>query len=275
MAAQPVRLVRILGLLSGVVALVLAGAFLLRIPLVQSLWPWTGTYDRLAPLSYIFLASVLVAFGFPALWLSWRGELRAAAPIALDAIVVFAGWTVFMLQDYLAGGGSAQLLVTAIGCAVVLLGFIAAYTYTRRIPIQDPRPTPRLVRASFVVFIVVLLVAGAGLVLKLPNVFPWRLTAEASVLYGWAFWGAAAYFAYGLFQPRWALAAGQLIGFLAYDLVLIVPYVQHLAVVRDENRLSLIIYLVVITLSALLASYYLFVNERTRLFRSLRPALAT
>ena len=40
------------------------------------------------------------------------------------------------------------------------------------------------------------------------------------------FLGSAIYFAYGLQRPVWGNAKGQLLGFLAYDLVLIVPFVR-------------------------------------------------
>jgi hypothetical protein len=59
-------------------------------------------------------------------------------------------------------------------------------------------------------------------------------------------------------------AAGQLIGFLAYDIVLIVPFVTRLPMTASEFRLGLTIYSAVVTLSGLLAIYYLFINKATR-----------
>ena len=41
------------------------------------------------------------------------------------------------------------------------------------------------------------------------------------------FLGSATYFAYGIVRPRWTNAGGQLAGFLAYDLVLIVPFMTR------------------------------------------------
>ena len=81
--------------------------------------------------------------------------------------------------------------------------------------------------------------------------------------------------------PCRALAAPPLAGFLAYDLVLFVPYARLLTsdagtgAVDDYygsglsagiNVMSLIIYLGVLSLSALLALYLFFVDPRTRWF---------
>jgi hypothetical protein len=80
------------------------------------------------------------------------------------------------------------------------------------------------------------------------------------------FFGAAVYFAYGLLRPLWVNAAGQLAGFLAYDLILIVPFLTRLPTTPDEHRLGLTIYTAVLIFSALLAIYYLFIHKPTRLW---------
>jgi hypothetical protein len=111
------------------------------------------------------------------------------------------------------------------------------------------------------------------LILKVPDTIPWAITPELSVVMGWMFVGAAAYFVYGLLRPSWANAAGQLAGFLAYDLVLIVPFLTRLPTVSPEHRLGLIVYTLVVSYSGLLAAYYLFVDKQTRV-RARRPAPA-
>lgn len=55
-------------------------------------------------------------------------------------------------------------------------------------------------------------------------------------------------------------AVGQLLGYLAYDVVLNVPFLQHLAVVDPTHRVNLIINIGVILFSAGLALFYLFIN---------------
>jgi len=80
------------------------------------------------------------------------------------------------------------------------------------------------VRYSFAGFGLALLLAGTALVMVRRNIFPWPLSPENSVFYGCIFIGAMCYFLYGLVYPYWANARGQLLGFLAYDLVLIGPF---------------------------------------------------
>ena len=68
--------------------------------------------------------------------------------------------------------------------------------------------------------------------------------------------------------PLWPgvslLGKRQLLGFLAYDLVLIGPFLQHFSTVRPEMRLSLILYTFVVCYSGLLAIYFLFIHPPTR-----------
>ena len=84
------------------------------------------------------------------------------------------------------------------------------------------------------------------------------------MLYGWIFLGAACYFLYALARPNWANAQGQLLGFLAYDLVLIVPFCKHFATVDASLRINLIVYTAVLVYSGLLAVFYLMLNRSTR-----------
>jgi hypothetical protein len=84
------------------------------------------------------------------------------------------------------------------------------------------------------------------------------------VLYGWIFLGAACYFLYALINPKWANAQGQLLGFLAYDVVLIAPFLNHFTTVDPRLWINLVIYTGVIIYSGLLAAYYLLLNKATR-----------
>jgi hypothetical protein len=121
-----------------------------------------------------------------------------------------------------------------------------------------------LVRVSFGVFIVSLILAGGALVFRIP-VFPWALNADSSVIFGCIFIGDAFYFLYSLLYPRWHNALGQLLSFLAYDLVLILPFLLLFETVKPEYTLSLIAYVAVLIYSGAIAVYFLFVNSKTRL----------
>jgi hypothetical protein len=121
-----------------------------------------------------------------------------------------------------------------------------------------------LVRISFGFFVLSLLLAGIALILRMP-IFPWDLNPDSSVFFGCIFLGDAFYFIYALLRPRWGNAFGQLLSFLAYDLVLIVPFVQLLGSVKPGHRINLIVYIAVLVYSAGLAVYYLFIHPRTRI----------
>ena len=95
---------------------------------------------------------------------------------------------------------------------------------------------------------------------------------ELSVVAGAIFLGAAAYFAYASVRPRWTNAGGQLAGFLAYDLVLIVPFLTRFRSVYSGWSLSLTVYIVVVIGSGILAAWYLFVAPDTRIIRTSIPA---
>ena len=74
-------------------------------------------------------------------------------------------------------------------------------------------------------------------------------------------------------MPRWANAAGQLLGFLVYDLVLLGPFLRHFGVVAPAHRASLTVYTAVLLVSAALAVYYLFIHPATRFRPAPTPVL--
>lgn len=250
---------RIALLVGGLLALLFAVGFFLQAQWATTTWPVPS-----GRLSNIFVSSILAAIGTPVVWIALSTEMRAMAGGAINllitgvAILVAAG--VFWRR-----GGSAALLhfagsgfFLAVLCAGLLL-------YSRRFAFLDTRPTPWPVRLSFAGFAVALALTGGALVLVRPNIFPWPLSAENSIFYGGIFLGAMCYFLYGVIYPCWGNAKGQLLGFLAYDLILIVPFVRHFASVPQEKFLSLTIYTAVVSYSGLLALFYLFVFPPTRL----------
>ena len=123
---------------------------------------------------------------------------------------------------------------------------------------------PGPVRLSFAAFAVMLIGAGTALVFQ-ADIFPWELGDETSVMFGLIYLGAAAYFIWGFLRPAWPNAAGQLIGFLAYDLVLIGPFVDQFSNVSGGQLTSLIVYTAFVVYSGALAVNYLFLDEATRL----------
>jgi hypothetical protein len=95
------------------------------------------------------------------------------------------------------------------------------------------------------------------------------------------FLGDAFYFLFALLQPRWHNAATQLWSFLAYDLVLIGPFLQRLQVINTTEQYwtwyySLVIYIGILLFSAAVAIYYLLIQRDTRVwFRPATPQFVT
>jgi hypothetical protein len=254
------RTFRILLFLLCAAQAIFAAGFFLQATFALALWPWRAT----GPLSAIFIASIFAAAAASTAWCVASQTYGALAGIALDYLVIF---TPLALYSFVAGVSSGQSGLTWFGVACVtgvILG-AALLRWSRRIPMSPTPPTPRLVRWSFVVFIIALALVGGQMIFHVPNVVPWRVSDDLSVIIGLIFLGAAAYFTYAALFPSWSNAAGQLIGFLAYDLVLIGPFLQRVGTIQSQFRVSLLIYITVLIYSGLLAIYYLFVSPATRI----------
>jgi hypothetical protein len=204
----------------GILLLILAAGFVLRASWATALWPLPGSR-----LSYLFIGVIIAAIAAAHIWIGFAREWGAIAAGALNLTVTAGGMAVFLFQ-LSTSGGQPNLWGYAAGAALFVPFNVALLVWSRRYPIRDPRPTPFFVRVSFVLFVAALLIAGGALLLKMPNIMPWPLKPESSVMIGWIFIGDALYFIYGLAYPRWHNARGQLWSFLAYDVVLLPPLLE-------------------------------------------------
>jgi hypothetical protein len=249
------KLVRYVILFSGLVFLVLALGYIFRLPFAIHLWPWPdGRY------SYLFIGSILAAVSAAALWIGWTGELGALPAGSLNVFVIALGCAIYFFQLQ-----AARLELVSFAWLSVLFALLSgiAFLWSRTIPLHPSLPTPTFVRVSFGIFVASLLFAGTALLLKQP-IFPWKLNPDSSVIFGCIFIGDAFYFLHALAKPQWNNAAGQLLSFLAYDLVLIGPFFELFKTVEPQFRVNLVIYVIVLLFSAVVAVYYLFINIQTR-----------
>jgi len=253
------QIVRYSFIATSVIALVLTVGFFLQLPWATGLWPWPTSR-----LSNIFIASILAASAVPVLWIGLSGELAAITGGAINLCLTYLGMAAFSFHIYSQDTGRRPILLYAIVCIALAVLCFGLIFWARRIRFRDTRPLPNGVRVSFVAFLIILVLVGGALVLHMANIFPWRIGPEQSVLYGWIFLGAACYFLYALINPKWANAQGQLLGFLAYDVVLIAPFLNHFTTVDPRLWINLVIYTGVIIYSGLLAAYYLLLNKATR-----------
>lgn len=251
-----IKFIRYLLLIGGLVILALAFGFIFRIPLALRLWPWEdGRY------SYLFIGSILAAISAAALWIGWTGELGILPAGSLNVFVIALTSAIYFFK--LLSDGRPGILVPGIASVLVALASGGTFLWSRRLPLNDPRPTPALVKISFGIFVASLLLAGGALLFKAP-VFPWDLNPDSSVIFGCIFLGDAFYFLHALLRPRWQNAAGQLLSFLVYDLVLIAPFLFLFNTVKPGHLINLVVYVTVLIYSGALAVYYLFIHHKTR-----------
>ena len=238
--------------------MVLALGFAYQVPLAIRVWPWS-----VSPLTYLFIGSILAAVSVAMLWIGWTEEYGVLPAGTLNVFVIALTTTIYFFS-LIEKAGRQDFWPYAMAGIVSIIMSALTFLWSRRLPLKDSRPTPRFVLLSFGIFTIALILASGALLLRQP-IFPWTLTPESSIVFGCIFLGDAFYFMHALLYPRWHNAAGQLLSFLAYDLVLIFPFLRLFETIKPEFRLSLTVYVLVLLYSGLLAIYYLFINRGTRI----------
>ncbi len=270
---------------------------LIQIPVGIGLFRQAAWATALWPLpdvrmTTIFLASLVATTATLIIWPILRDDLGAlVAPainlaLATPAIGLYLLWLAFRRDD----GGLVAPGITFVTFGIVwaAIGF-----WARRVPIRDGRRLPGWVRAVFVGFCAILIPAGIALLVQADRVFPWDISPENSTVAGVAFLSAASLFAVIVARPLWIFGEMALASFLAYDLVLAVPYIgllrnrddaaivasyygdpNYAAPAGDNgvNELSLAVFLSVLAISAVAALGFFALGIRER--RSGRMAVA-
>jgi len=259
----------------GIVLIGLSVGYFLQISWVVRTWPWP---DK--SLSYAFIASMQAAIAAACIWIAITGELGVMAAGALNLLVMMGGLAIYFGLLALDATTSTQLIITyALVCALFAAFNFLLFRWARRIPIRDQRALPLPVRISYIIFVLLLALVGGALIFQGANtlpfdetsvILPWDVDKSVAVVFGWMFLGDAFYFLYALLQSRWYGACAQLWSFLAYDLVLLGPFLLRLYDSGKGNppyKLNLIIYTVILLYSGAVAIYYLLINRTTRTMR--------
>lgn len=249
---------RTLLVVGGIGMIILAIGFFFQMEWATNYWMWKD-----GPLSLTFVAAMQMAIAGAMIWIAISNQISALAAGALNLIVMLSGsaWYLFQRSDepemgYLAGYAVAFLIFAVFN--------LFLFIYCFGLPVLDKRPLPGMVRFSFVIYVLLLLVLGISLLRRPEVLFPWPLNPDTSVLFGWMFIGDAAYFLFAILFPVWANGKAPLWSFLLYDLVLIGPFLNHFQYVKPEHRSSLTVYTLVLIYSALVSIYYLFINRQSR-----------
>lgn len=254
---------RVFVVLFGLADLVLTIGYYLRLPWATSTWPWPAE-----PLDFLLISSFLAGATVVILWLGLVGDWGAAAGATMNVGLMNAGAAAYLFHRWHESQPhDAALLRRAIAFTVFAIVNAGVLAWSLRQPIRDGRKIDKFLHVSLTVFTIVLLIASVQLFRQSPTIFPWELEPETSIMFGWLFLGSAVYFGWATIRPSWHNARGQLLAFLAYDLVLILPYALLFPSVQPEHFTSLCIYMAVLVYSTLLAIYYLFINKKTRGWR--------
>jgi len=239
---------------------VLAIVCFLQTPFAASVWPFPGS----TPLTFIFVSSILAAAAASMFWVAASENYGALTGLGIDYLAVLVPLSILSLRSG-ARTGSAGLTALGIMCVVGAVFGLGILLWGLRSPLDRSVRMPRLVSWSFGGFVLALLVVSTRLLFGMATI-PWTITPDLSQVIAWMFLGAATYFLYALVRPGWLNAAGQLAGFLAYDLVLIVPFLTRLPTTSPEHLVGLIVYTAVVVYSGVLAVYYLFIHKATRVW---------
>ena len=258
------RTARSVFIAAGVVAAALAVGYFVQASWALATWPWAE-----GRLSNIFMSSMLAAASATLLFIGVTAQRAAAAPGLLHLAIILSGMA-GIVGPVSAASSDGRALRFAIAAAVGAIACLVAFPWAQRAPVRDVRPLPRALRAWFVVYIAILLPAGLALLLQVPGVMPWPLKPATSGIYGTIFLAAIASFAYPLVRPSFEYANVGLIGFLAYDVVLLPPMLAHFETVRPELTRSLVLYCLVLAQSGAISVYYLLWHPR----RSRAPGAA-
>ncbi len=240
----------------GVFALILTAGFLIDDPRATQLFPF-----EMKPLSRMFIASILAAIACPVIGVAISGEMAATAARAINRFVTSCGLTAYALVWAYSSPQSGPQLWFAAGTAFSAIVMVGLYRWASQLEFNDRRPLPWPILVAFAFISALLVYVGGTLVLVRPEIFPWQLSPELSVIFGRIFLGALCYFLHVLVYRVWGNVKGQLLGFLAYDLVLIVPFIQHFGKAVEPVLLNHIIYTSVVVFSGLLSIYYIFVSR--------------
>jgi hypothetical protein len=197
------RTIRTALIVLGIVSLIVAAGFTVRIFPFAEVWPLG---DTLA-VDY-FLGAYLAGVGASLLWIGVSSDLRAIVAGALSLTVLYASLATAWFT--LSFGVTPGLRPPAFLCGVAALFSGGLALWFRRYSFRDSQPLPRLVYVAFVAYTLLLAFVGGALLLRTPYVFPLPLAPSNAALIGSAFLGSTAYFLYSIRFPLWRNACAQL-----------------------------------------------------------------
>ncbi len=176
------------------------------------------------PTSWIdgyLLGATFTAYAIATLWIASTQTYKALLGAGIAATLTFGGSGLYLLQlskkmPALQMEGEAILYLSVLSLWLFFLGLKVSH--------RKPDSLPVSLQSLFGLVFTFALLEGLHLVLPSPAHFPWLLTPEFSVLYGWVLIGGSLFFGWALVQATWENAYPLLYGLVFYNALMIGPY---------------------------------------------------
>lgn len=205
-------LVRLVVFLVGLLFLLLGVIFMWGISQFSNFW-----------LNAYLFGATLMAYAIPLLWIGVTRSYKALAGGGLALFVTFGAIGLYLLRLHVEGLihiGEISLALALLGLWFLIVGIKIAHTKKDRLPVST--------QWLMALVLTIALIQGLFLIVPLPTHFPWMLSNELSVIYGWVLIGASLFFGWTLFEPIWENGYPLLYAILVYDALLIGPFLSLL-----------------------------------------------
>ncbi len=206
-----------------------------------------------------FLGALLAAYGAGCLTVAVNGELTAAIGGSTALAVAFTAFSSQVALLELSGSPTGLVIPASV---LGVLGLVAAINLA--VVARTKVSVERAPSSLLLVFrIMSILICGVGIALLsgVHGLLPWTLSAQTRLLVGSVLVGFSANYAVTALRASWVGAQVVLVGLLTYDALMLIPLLRHFAEVAPEYRLTLAINIVVVSVTASLAVYYLFLRK--------------
>ena len=224
------QIVRWIVILAGLFFLMLGMLFMWGTPTIPTFW-----------LNLYLIGATLTAYSIPTLWIGITRTYRALVGGALSLLVSFGGMGIYLLRLGIIQVGQFCLYIAILSLWFFFLGY--------RKPKRKAEHLPTTTQWLLAFALTISLLEGLYLVVPLPGHFPWLLTPEISVLYGWVLIGGAFFFGWSLVQPIWENGYPVLYALIAYDLLLIGPLLSLLKAPSEVAVIPLFLWFAIVAVA--------------------------
>jgi len=235
------QIVRWIVIIAGLFFLLIGMLFMWGTPKIPTFW-----------FNLYLVGATLMAYAIPTLWIGVTQTYKALVGGGLCVIVTFGGVGIYLLRLSLKMSDLMQAGEFCLYIAILALWFLFLGL---KMPKRKADRLPLSTQWLFAIVLTVALLEGLYLVVPLPGHFPWLLTPELSVLYGWILIGSSLFFGWSLIQPIWENGYPLLYALLVYDALMIGPLFSLL---KEPSQVAVVpVYLwfaiIVVTASGLWA----------------------